>query len=497
MEEPFYDVVVVGAGSGGIGAAIAATRNGLRTLLIDSHHILGGTSTVGGVNCWEPGVGGTGIPFDIYKRLKRIPNGVGIYSAGRHFCRQGEFYWPHTLAKVNFPGGENLVDSSKCYLDTLQRFIDDENSSTPEIQIKQWHGVLFEPAALNTVVREMLDETMLCDLRLGTSCVSATAYNGSVQSINLTDGTAIRAQTWIDASGDAELCRLCGCEQLCGIESQARFKEPDAPEEACETVNGTTLCYRISPVNGDGIEPLPDNVPATSWWTSQPVAACINQYPNGDRNVNMLPTMDGMECLRLGRDAAYAECKRRVLYHWHFIQTNFPEFRHYRLTWIAPMLGVRESHRTVCEAMLTQNDILLGLRGQRAKDIITIADHALDRHGRGGCAMELRQPYGIPFRCLIPRGYSNLLVACRGAGFSAIAATSCRLSRTMMQLGQAAGTAAALAKQAGVNIPAVKAESLRNALRKQHVQLAWPCGNELRDYLAAENILNSRAGSTQ
>jgi hypothetical protein len=51
--------------------------------------------------------------------------------------------------------------------------------------------------------------------------------------------------------------------------------------------------------------------------------------------------------------------------------------------------------------------------------------------------------YGIPFRCLVPRGWENLLVAGRCAGFSHIAASSCRLSRTMMALGEAAGLAAA------------------------------------------------------
>jgi hypothetical protein len=73
------------------------------------------------------------------------------------------------------------------------------------------------------------------------------------------------------------------------------------------------------------------------------VASCINHYPNGDLNINMLPTMEGAEFLALGRAAAMAECRRRVHCHWHFLQTHFPEFRQYRLATIFPLLGIRES----------------------------------------------------------------------------------------------------------------------------------------------------------
>jgi hypothetical protein len=188
----------------------------------------------------------------------------------------------------------------------------------------------------------------------------------------------------------------------------------------------------------------------------------------------MLPTMEGRECIKLGYQAATLECIRRIKAHWHFVQTHWPEFQRYRMTWIAPMLGIREGRRVVCEKMLTENDILLGLSRQTEPDIITIADHALDRHGEGGRCPEVHEPYGVPYRCLIPKGWRNLLVAGRAAGFSSIAASSCRLTRTMMQLGQAAGTAAAIATRHGVDLPEVRADGLRASLREQHVQLDWP-----------------------
>ena len=114
----------------------------------------------------------------------------------------------------------------------------------------------------------------------------------------------------------------------------------------------------------------------------------------------------------------------------------------------------------------------------------------MDTHGsstgRAGC-VELAEPYGVPFRCLIPRGFQNLLIASRGASLSSLAASSCRLSRTMMQLGQAAGTAVFVALRAGLSTwEELDYQVLRAQLEAQHVQLHHPLRAELQQYLAEE-----------
>src|SRR5690606_38945231 len=101
---------------------------------------------------------------------------------------------------------------------------------------------------------------------------------------------------------------------------------------------------------------------------------------------------------------------------------------------------------------------------------------------RAGC-VELEQPYGVPFRSLIPKGFRNLLIASRAAGFSSLAASSCRPTRTMMQLGQAAGTAAWLAQKRGGSFTELDMFELREWLRKQHVQLTYPLEDDLKEYL--------------
>ncbi|MFA5204169.1 MAG: FAD-dependent oxidoreductase [Lentisphaeria bacterium] len=487
-----YDLAVIGGGSGGFGAALAAARAGLSVALVEREPALGGTSTRGGVNCWEPGVGGTGIPFDLYRRLKRTPQAVGIYSFDRHFCWQDGWYWPQALEKVNFPGGITVIDPGRTYRDTLRRHPEGGAPPTEAFSRRAWHGVVFEPDAMARAMAELLAETGRCSLLLNTVMVAVEAAGGVVRAVRLDDARRLVARHWVDGTGDGRLCAACGCEQLRGLDPRSRFQEPSAPETAApDRVNGVTLIYRVTPLGaagdaGGGVEPLPPKIPDACWWAAQFPPVCCNHYPNGDRNLNMLPTLEGGEFLALGEAAARREAERRVRAHWHFLQVHWPEFRRFRLSWTAPLLGVREGPRTVCEGMLTEADLRRGLGRQEQPDWVAVADHPLDRHGEGGGCPELAAPYGIPYRCLIPKGFHNLLVASRAAGFSSIAASSARLSRTVMQLGQAAGTAAALAREAGVELPAVPPARLRAALQRQHVQLAWPLPAELETYLSDE-----------
>ncbi len=480
------ELLVIGAGSGGLGAAIAGARQGLSTVLVEPFEQLGGTSTVGGVNCWEMGAGGTGLPFEIYKRLKRR-GAAGVYTASRHFCWQDKFYWPDELDKCCFPGGEMLIDPARRYLDTLRRHLRPGEVKDRAFWQEVWHGVPFEPADFDAVVRRMLRESGTCRILTGRRMVEAKEAAGRVRGVILDDGSEWTARVVVDATADGRLCRALGCEQHLGVDPRSRYGEPGAPAEARHVVNAATLIYRVTPAGTEAVEPLPAEVPEKLWWAANPAPASVNAYPDGDRNVNMLPTMQGAEFVAMDPAEAYAECRRRVAWHWHFIQENFAEFRRYRMKWIAPMLGIREGCRTVCEKMLTENDILQGIHGQADPDIVAVADHALDRHGEGGGCPELNAPYGVPYRCLLPAGWRNLLIACRGAGFSSIAATSCRLSRTMMQLGQAAGNAAALAFREGIDLPEVDADELRGMLQAQHVQLDWPLPDDLMDYLRRED----------
>jgi hypothetical protein len=480
MNQTEYDLCVVGAGSGGIGAALAAARMGLSVLLIEKSDTLGGNAVRGGVHNWEPGVGGTAFPFEIYQRLQKIPGAVAIVRMARHCVvpQPGE---------PAYHGGEALPDPAATYSDSLKRHSLKELSPDEKFgRSSAFRSIVFEPEAYSRVVGEMLAETGKCTVLTNTAFRELRVKDGNIESLILENGEEVRASFFVDSTADAKLCQVAGCELMRGQEARETFGEPDAPEQASSKVNAVTLIYRITPRDCTAVDPLPPDVPPECWWQARFPASLNSGYANGDLNINMLPTMQGEEFLRLGYSAAYAECRRRALAHWHYLQTrpDFREFQRYTISWIAPALGVRETVRVVGEYILTEHDILKGISRQTDHDIITLADHAMDRHGEGGGCLELREPYGVPYRCLRPKGINNLLVACRGASFSSIAASSCRLSRTMMALGHAAGVASALAKEKGATLRDVPAEALRQTLRSQHAELDWPRQEKLADRLA-------------
>ncbi len=447
------DVLVIGAGAGGFAAALTAARLGRQVVLVERAGVLGGTAVRALVCSWEPGVGGTGVPFDLYRQMGAA---AVITGQGRH-CLAPE---PEQRA---FPGGESVIRPDRTYADTLRRW------GAPGYDVafarRHWHAVSFLPEACATAMAYMLAEAGVSVLT-GRQPQRVAVSAGRLVSVTLDDGSELRPAAVIDATADATVAELAGCTLRQGREAAAETGEPSAPATADRRLNGVSLLYRITPAAPVAAVPAPP-----CWWADRFPAMVSVPLPDGDRVLNMLPTMTGEAWLAAGPADGLAECQRRVDAHWRWLQAEWPEFRAWRVRQVAVAPGIRESRRVVAERTLDELDVRGGLATQRDDDLCTIADHSLDTHGRGAAHGELAQPYGVPFRCLVPKGLRNLLVACRAAGFTAIAASSCRLTRTMMQLGQAAGTACALSPDEPAGVASA---SLRAALQEQGVQLSVP-----------------------
>ncbi|MDR3709116.1 MAG: FAD-dependent oxidoreductase [Capsulimonadaceae bacterium] len=471
MDQMNCDVCVIGGGSGGIGAALAAARHGLRVTLVERADRLGGNAVIGGVHNWEPGVGGTAYPREIYERLNAL-GAAGVWSFGRHCC------WP---GGEDFPGGETVIDPARGYNDTLRRYGSQGMHLDEEFCRRTWHGVVFEPDAYAKVVEDLLLKTSRCDILKGWSFTEAQRDGERLRSLRLVSNNGgdcrITARYFVDSTADARLCQAAGCEMMQGQEAAAEFGESAAPLKARpDDVNGVSLIYRVAPAAQKAIEPFDAPIGDCPWQKHWPFAI-IGRYPAGDLNINMLPTMNGDEFLNImrspdGYGKAYELCTNRVMAHWHWMQNRYPEFQSFRLSWIAPSLGVRETKRVRGKYVLTQHDLIAGLSGQTNANIVAIADHAMDSHGAESAGIaELREPYGIPLGCLLPVSLDNVAVACRGASFSHIAATSCRLSRTMMDLGHAAGIAIAAAALTDSPLHDADVSSVREALRRDGASL--------------------------
>lgn len=427
-------VCVIGGGSGGIGAALAAARAGADVVLIEREAILGGTSTNAWVHTWEPVAGADGIPRDLYEAMKADPLAVTHADYGVGAPRRGG------------------------------------------------RGLPFEPRALNYAAGRALEATRRCRTLLGATFCGARVEGNRLRAVEAWfAGThlVVEADVFIDGTADGDVCAAAGCEYHLGEDPKARYQEPTAPDQAGLHLNGLTLCYRITDTGSPQKPYLPKEIPEGI--CRKPVHIAV--MPNGDHLLNAVGMIDGNAILYLEYPQLMREGYRRVLEHFFWLQrlgpndaspwTRYVRGKGYG-TWtivgVAPRIGVRETRRILGEYVLTEHDCLAGRAKQGHRDIIAVSDHAVDLHGVKGRLYEVPNgPYGIPYRCLLPRGVANLMIASRAASFSHIAASSCRLSRTIMTLGQAAGNAAALCVRHHVWPRAVDVPQLRRLLETQGV----------------------------
>ncbi len=469
------EVCVIGAGSAGIGAALAASRAGAKVVLIEKQNRVGGTATQAYVNSWEPGPG-CAYAQEIYNRLSKIKHAVGI---GRQV---------HSWQKDE-PYGIFRTDDKLTYNRSLRR--SDLNVKT------QCSNVAFDVGGFDETVRQMLEGTGNCRLLLNTAFTKAYvdgAYVTSIEAVSATgEKYVINAEVFIDCTGGAFFCREIGCESMLGEEPRSRFGEQSAPETGDSSLNAMSLCYQIKPSAGaaDGHNGVPEDY-------GYNVVAHTTGPVGGQQKVtvNPLGIVNGSLLIGQSRDSVYLYAQKQVDRHWAKLRT-YPHFKGYEFESYAPMLGIRESYRTVCGYILTQQDLLNGLSGQKHPDIIAVADHPMDLHGKNSSLKILKEAYGVPFRCMLPVGWDNVLIAGRGAGFSHIAASSCRLSRTMMALGHAAGFAAWLSTEQGCpvrDIPVERVQAEMNLkLRPKEILDAEPLpvnqtiGKPTNSFLCSDN----------
>jgi len=427
-------VCVVGGGSAGTGAALAAARAGAKVVLVESESILGGTSTNAWVHTWEPTAGADGIPRQIYEGMKRDPLGVTHADYDRGAPRRGGI------------------------------------------------GLPFEPRVFNYTAREMLEATENCTTLLGTTFFKAHRQNERLTAIEAWfPGKRLRieADVFIDATADGDVCVDAGCDYHMGEDPKSRYGEPSAPEKAEMSLNGLTLCYRITDTGVPQKPYLPKGV--EEGLCPRPVHIVV--MPNGDHLLNAVDMIDGNAVLQMEYTELMREAYRRVLEHFHWLSRLPPDdgsrwarfvrgkgYGTWAIAGVAPRIGVRETRRILGDYVLSEHDCLAGVKNQKHTDIITITDHAVDIHGRKGRLYEVPNgPYGVPYRCLLPQGLENLYIASRAASFSHIAASSCRLCRTMITLGQAAGNAAAMAAKRREATRQIDVAELQTRLKAQRV----------------------------
>ena len=302
------DILIIGGGSGGFGAAIRAARAdpGARILLLDSMAQLGGTSTVGGVNVWQAGISGPGVHYELYARL--APDAIGV----------GKIV--HLSSKEE-PYGFSRIDPHSSYESSLR---------TAGLTKPETRRVHFEPDVLAEAMDTMLREAGV-EIRYGTRFADVSVQGRRIVSVTAQplDGTrpyTVRSKLFVDCSGGCHLARAAECGMAFGEEPHDRYQEPSAPDSASPIVNGISQVFRVTPAAEAGVDDLPAaaRAPAIQEWlaTHRP-AAHVVEYPNGDLCVNVLPTMEGAEFHSMPYPQAQAIGQARMHAHWRRMQTDY------------------------------------------------------------------------------------------------------------------------------------------------------------------------------
>lgn len=411
------DVPVVGSGPAGLAAAIASARNGARTLLVERYGFLGGNLTAGLVGpCM------TSYSLDGRTQLIR-----GIFEEMvLRMERLGKAIHPSKVPAGSEYSGFIVYGHDKV---------------TP-----------FEPEAVKMVAMDMCLEAGV-ELLLHTFVVDAVVEEGAVTGVvaaNKSGLEVLRATVTVDCSADADVAARAGVPCEIGREEDG-LTQP------------MTLFFCVRNVDDERVREYVASHPEDY----RPFASLVQrarergEFPIPRRGIGLYKTLEpGVWRINttrvqrlVGTDArdltrAEIEARRQVRILLEFFRKWVPGFERCELLDTAAHVGVRETRRIRGEYTLTLQDLA---EGREFDDVIALAAYPVDIHsptGDGGGATgewETANIYQIPFRCLIPAGVDQLLVAGRSLSATHEALAAVRVMPTAFAMGQAAGTAAALA----------------------------------------------------
>jgi glycine/D-amino acid oxidase-like deaminating enzyme len=415
-----YEVVVVGAGSAGSSAAISAARAGARTLLIDRLGFMGGTSTA--------------VLDTFYAFYTPTPEPQRVV---------GGLAWEVV---------QRLTDAGVAF----------ERPNT----YGAGTGVTYDQETLK-LVWEALAADAGVELLLHTWATGVRVEDGRVTGIRVWNKGGERwigADVVIDASGDADVAALAG----------ARYEDFGTTGR----VQSLSTLFRLANVN---VEVAAQTKKAELWALMREAAATgAYQLPRlegswhrtpfaGIVMVHMtrVPNIDATDPVAL--TDAELEGRRQVREYHRFLRDRVPGFEASVIVGTSPSIGVRESRRVIGDYQLTRSDVL---EARRFDDEIALCGAPIEDHGPGGdtdwqyvAGGGNGAVYGIPYRTLLPRGLDALLVAGRCFSSTHDAHASARSMATCMAMGQAAGTAAAMAVTGNSRPRAIDVALLRERLK--------------------------------
>ena len=407
-----FDTCVCGGGVSGIAAAIASAESGKRTLLIEQSGELGGTATAGGVSHWLGG---------------RTPDCSSFINDGifRRLTEQAVREGIALLPSQNKEGYSPFGWNGNPYLDA---------------------GIPFDHFRM----LEMLDRAVLssgAQILFLTRCISCEKKNGRVRAVichNKSGTFPIRAELFIDATGDADIADMAGVPFECGDEN-GEFA-PASLEFHVDHVDGIALKRYIdahhSPRFLQEIKALAEK----GIWKFPFDRLITVQMMEPDHFLVNTPRLTGINGLDGCSVSNLMISGRKMIFElFSIMQRYFPGFENARIRDIASMPGIRETRRIKGKYTLTVADVI---EGKIFPDTIGFCCYGWDlpdpRRPSFQPMDEQHSPiHGnripIPFRIMEPVNVCNLLVPGRAVSVERPVLGPLRVMASCMAMGEACG----------------------------------------------------------
>ena len=437
------DVLVIGGGSTGVIAALAAARLGARTLVLERYGFLGGLVTGGPTglhtffNCYHDA---DGTPNVSAQRKVQLIRGI-----------------PQELV-------ERLVAARGCLdhveLERSRRFISVLTPVDPEIF--KW------------LAMEMVQEAG-AQVLLYTNVVDVIQQENTVRGVVIESKSgreAILAKVVVDTSGDADVAARAGAPYVFidtfGVSMNLRMVGVDV-EAFAQEVLSRDLVYQygraikldgstLSTVRiGTSLQPWQDDIARCGAGIGGLLTTSVREGELTHMNCTGI-TVNGVDVADMTRASVHLH--RQIHRIVAFFHDRMPGFAHAYLAATGPLLGVRRTR-------------LINARFDIPREYILAGEGAPDEIGRFGFidlpefAVQNISSYGIPYRSLLPRDIEGVLIAGRSMSTDNVVHHSTRNVGCCMITGQAAGAAAALAVREGVLPSQLNTDLLRTVLAQQ------------------------------
>ena len=407
-----YDVVVVGGGPGGVCAAIAASRGGARTLLVERYAFLGGMATAGLVN-----------PF------------MGFWAGGKPVVR-GIF--AEVLSALKAEGALGGA------------------------------GLTFDEEILKLVLDDAVGRAG-CEILFHSTLTGCSVKGGVLESVQLVSKGGVfevGADVFIDGTGDADLAAFAGAKIEVGRDS----------DHLCQPM---TLCFRVAGIDPTRVEQLARTRKILT--DAYLAAKAAGEIDNPREDILVFPTLRRdvlhFNTTRItGKSpldpadltAAELAARRQVGQLVALFRLSVPGFENSYLEKMGMLTGVRESRRVIGEYVLSVDDVV---HAAKLPDAIACSTYPVDIHNPAGTGTVITPVpegdwYEIPYRCIVPLGLANLLMAGRSISATHEAHSSLRVMPVVAAIGQAAGAAAAMAALLRIGPSELDIGKLRTALRQ-------------------------------